>query len=178
MKLIFKTIATLSLTSLMTLTAQAHVTIQERTAVQGTYHRAAFKVGHGCEGSPTVKVVIDLPEGLVGAKPMPKAGWQISTETRPLAKPYDSHGKAVTERVARVTWSGGSLPDAHYDEFVMQFQVKADAGVLWIPVDQICEKGRNPWMEVPQTGTETRGLKFPAARFDVLAPAKSEHKHH
>jgi uncharacterized protein YcnI len=76
-----------------------------------------------------------------------------------------------------VTWSGGSLPDAHYDEFVMQFQVKADAGVLWIPVDQICEKGRNPWLEVPKTGTETRGLKFPAARFDVLAPAKSEHKH-
>jgi uncharacterized protein YcnI len=158
--------------------AQAHVTIQERTAVQGAYHRAAFKVGHGCEGSPTVKVVIDLPEGLVGAKPMPKAGWQVSTEIRPLAQPYDSHGKAVTERVARVTWSGGSLPDAHYDEFVMQFQVKADAGVLWIPVDQICEKGRNPWLEVPQTGTETRGLKFPAARFDVLAPAKSEHKHH
>lgn len=83
--------------------AQAHVTIQERSAVQGAYHRAAFKVGHGCEGSPTVKVVIDLPEGLVGAKPMPKAGWQITTEIRPLAKPYDSHGKAVTERVARVT---------------------------------------------------------------------------
>lgn len=157
--------------------AQAHVTLQERSVVQGAYHRAAFKVGHGCEGSPTVKIVVDLPEGIVAAKPMPKAGWQVSTDTKPLAQPYESHGKRVTERVARVTWTGGPLPDAHYDEFVMQFQVTAAPGTLWIPVEQFCEKGRNPWTEVPAAGQDAHSLKFPAVRLDVLAP-KTEAKHH
>jgi uncharacterized protein YcnI len=158
-------------------TAHAHVTIAERSAVQGSYHRAAFKVGHGCEGSPTVKVVVDLPDGLEGAKPMPKPGWRLSTETRPLGTPIESHGRRITERVARVVWEGGPLPDAHYDEFVVQFQVKAAPGPVWIAVDQICEKGSNPWKEVPAAGQNAHGLKFPAARLDVLAPA-TEHKHH
>jgi uncharacterized protein YcnI len=48
---------------------------------------------------------------------------------------------------------------------------------VWIAVDQLCEKGSNPWKEVPAAGQNAHGLKFPAARLDVLAPA-TEHKHH
>lgn len=157
--------------------AQAHVTLLEPTVVQGAYYRAAFKVGHGCEGSPTIKLVVDLPEGLVGAKPMPKAGWQVSTEIRPLAKPYVSHGKQITERVARVTWTGGPLQDDHYDEFVMRLRVMAPPGAVWIPVEQVCEKGINPWKEIPTADQDAGGLKFPAARLEVQ-PSKAEHKHH
>ena len=158
--------------------AQAHVTLQEPSVVQGAYYRAAFKVGHGCEGSPTVKLVIDLPdEGLIGAKPMPKAGWQVSTETRALSQPYDSHGKRIGERVVRVTWTGGPLQDAHYDEFVLQLRVLSAPGTLWLPVEQVCEKGNNLWKDVPAAGQDARGLKFPAARLEVQTP-RSEHKHH
>lgn len=157
--------------------AQAHVTLQERTAVQGSYYRAAFKVGHGCEGSATTQIVVHLPDGVVSAKPMPKPGWTLSTEVRPIEKPIERKGKSITERVARVTWTGGPLADAHYDEFVMQFLVLADVGPLWIPVDQSCEKGRNPWTQVPAPGAVSHELPFPAPKLEVLAPRPAAHQH-
>lgn len=157
--------------------AQAHITLQEPSATQGAYHRAAFKVGHGCEGSPTVRLEVTLPEGLLGAKPMPKPGWQLSTEVEMLARPVTQHGRQVTERVARVVWSGGTLPDAFYDEFVMQFQVAAAAGPLWFNVEQVCEKGRNAWVEKPAGGTDTKGMRFPAALLEVLPAHGHGHQH-
>jgi periplasmic copper chaperone A len=157
--------------------ALAHVTLLERTVVQGTYFRAAFKVGHGCEGSPTTQIVVDLPEGVVGAKPMPKAGWEVRTDIQRLAVPYDAHGKTITERVARVSWTGGSLPDAQYDEFVMQVQVLAGPGPIWFAVNQVCEKGNNPWTEIPASGTSTQGIPFPAALLEVVAPTVPAHQH-
>jgi periplasmic copper chaperone A len=157
--------------------ALAHVALLERTVVQGAYFRAAFKVGHGCEGSPTTQIVVELPEGVVGAKPMPKAGWQVRTDIQKLAVPVDAHGKTITERVARVSWTGGSLPDAQYDEFVMQVQVLAGPGPIWFVVNQVCEKGNNPWTEIPASGTSTQGIPFPAALLEVVAPKAPAHQH-
>ena len=96
----------------------SHISLENRTATAGTSYKAVLQVGHGCDGSATRQVAVEIPPGFRDAKPMPKPGWTISTQVARLAVPYDSHGKAVTDDVVRVTWKAGSkkamLPDAHF----------------------------------------------------------------
>ena len=49
------------------------------------------------------------------------------------------------EGVKEIVWSGGKLPDEHYDEFVFAGFLASDLkpGPLYIPVTQECEKGRS-----------------------------------
>ena len=172
--------------------ANAHVVLDQRTAPAGSYYRGAFRVGHGCDGSATVAFTVRIPDGVRGAKPMPKADWTIERRLEKLAQPYDSHGKTVTEDVIAITWRGGPLPDAHFDEFAMQMQLPDKPGPLWFKVLQQCEKGEIDWATVPSSGTSTRGIKAPAALLDITplpsgaptagtpAPAAAnapEHKH-
>jgi periplasmic copper chaperone A len=61
----------------------------------------------------------------------------------------------VSEGVTEVTWSGGNLPDAYYDEFMLTGYIGDDlqAGqTMYFPVVQECEKGVNRWIEIPTAG--------------------------
>ncbi len=153
--------------------AQAHTTISPKQASADSYQRLSFNVTHGCEGSPTNEVVLQLPEAIMGAKPMPKAGWTVETEVRDLDQPYLSHGKEIRRDVRVIRWRG-KLPDAHYDEFVIMAKLWNKAGPVVIPVTQICESGRMDWREVPD-GSGAK-LQFPAPVLDVL-PGQAPHKH-
>ncbi len=161
--------------------AQAHVVLQDPAAAAGTGYRATFTVGHGCEGSATTSIKVRIPDGFLGAKPMPKAGWTLTTTTSKLAKPYDSHGKTITEDVSEVTWTATSqdsaLPDAWYDEFVLRGTTPHQPGVLWFKVLQSCEKGQNDWSQVPASGSSTKGLKSPAALLEVIDTGATGHQH-
>ncbi len=152
--------------------AQAHVVLDESAALAGTSYRAAFRVGHGCAGSPTTAIKVFIPAGFSGAKPMPKPGWSLAVRLARLDTPYRSHGREVTEDVAEVTWTAQSresaLPDAWYDEFVLHGSLSAKAGPMWFRVLQTCESGSLDWAEIPATGTSTRGLKSPAALLEVI----------
>ncbi len=169
--------------------AQAHVTLEQPSVEAGTYYKATLRVGHGCEGLPTAVLRVQVPEGFQGAKPMPKPGWTLAVLHTKLAKPYDNHGKPVTEDTSEITWTANSadqyLADTHYDEFALRGKSPITAGPLWFKVTQLCKDGdktgRNAWDEVPATGTSTQGLKFPAALLRVVAPPSADpaamHKH-
>ena len=90
--------------------AQAHVTLEVQEASVGAAYKATFRVGHGCEGSPTVKISVQIPEGYFSVKPMPKAGWKLETVRGKYAKEYDYFGTKLTEGVKEVIWSGGVCP--------------------------------------------------------------------
>lgn len=158
-----------------------HVVLGEPAALAGTSYRATLRVGHGCEGSPVTALRVMLPAGFQGAKPMPKAGWLLSVKTAKLAKPYDSHGKTITDDVSEITWTATAkehwLPDAYYDEFVLRGGLPATAGPMWFKVMQTCEKGSIDWAEVPATGTSTKGLKFPAALLEIIESGAVGHQH-
>lgn len=156
--------------------AAAHVTILDPVATAGKPFRAAFKVGHGCDGSATTSVSILIPDGVVAVKPMPKPGWTLEVKKERLAKPYETHGKTITEDVKRVTWSGGPLPDAFYDEFVMQLRAPETPGKLYFKAEQVCEKGRWDWVEIPAAGKTRRDYRAPAAELEVRA-APGAHAH-
>jgi uncharacterized protein YcnI len=162
--------------------AHAHVTLATPSAVAGSYHKAVLMIGHGCNGQPTHTVTVRIPAGFQGARPMPKPGWSLSIRREPLARPYASHGKTVTDDVTEIVWTARSdearLPDDQFDEFVVRGQMAAAPGPMWFKVRQDCPAGQLDWNETPADGsTSTKGLKAPAALL-VVEPAEDSHAHH
>lgn len=156
--------------------AAAHVTLAQDSAPAGSYYTAVFRVGHGCDGSPTERLEVSIPEGIMSAKPMPKAGWDLSTLRGRLKQPYQSHGKTITEDVNMVVWEDGSLPDDFYDEFVIRMRLPESAGPYYFTITQVCEEGRLDWDERPAAGQAAQNLRRPAVLLEVL-PVK-EPRHH
>jgi uncharacterized protein YcnI len=152
--------------------ASAHVVLEEPVALAGSSYRATFRIGHGCDGNPTTGIRVYVPAGVQGAKPMPKAGWTLSTRRAPLPQPYTSHGKTIVEDVVEISWVANSpeqaLPDDWYDEFVLRATLPTQAGNVWFRVLQTCANGQLDWAQVPAQGTSTKGLKAPAALLEVL----------
>ncbi len=159
----------------------AHIVLAEPAALANTSYRATFRVGHGCDGAPTTAIRVTIPAGFKGAKPMPKAGWIVSTRSSKLDKPYDDHGRAVTEDVSEISWTAASkidvLPDAFYDEFVLRGGLPSAAGAMWFKVLQTCDKGSIHWAEVPASGVSTRGIKWPAALLEIIPSENAAHQH-
>ncbi len=128
---------------------------------------------HGCAGRPTRVLRVQVPEGLLDVKPMPKPGWTLATTRGAYAKPYDLPGKSVGEGVREVAWSGGELADAHYDEFVFRARVSGSlAGrAVPVPVVQECDGAAEAWVEVAGPGEDAGALKRPAPLLRVGASA-------
>ena len=135
--------------------ASAHVTLEQQQAPVAASYKGVMRVPHGCEGAATTSIRIRIPDGVIGVKPMPKPGWQLNTVSGKYPKPFTLRGAKVTEGVTEISWSGGKLADAHYDEFVFT-SVLADeleAGkTIYFPVVQECEKGIHRWIEIPKEG--------------------------
>ncbi|MDI1340736.1 YcnI family protein [Polaromonas sp.] len=161
--------------------AFSHIVLESRSAPAGSSYKAVFLVGHGCQGSATTGVAVQIPTGFLGAKPYPKAGWTATTRIGQLAKPYHSHGRQVTEDVTLVSWMAANqeaaLPDAFFDEFVLRGKLPESAGPLWFKVLQTCVSGTSDWSDVPASGTSTQGLKSPAVLLEVKPAASAQHHH-
>lgn len=162
--------------------ASAHITLEHQAAHAGSYYKANFKVGHGCGASPIRQIVVHIPAGVRGAKPMPKPGWNLAIERARLAQPYQDHGRTVSEDVVRITWTARTEADhllnEHYDEFALQARLPDRAGPMYWPVSQVCVEGRIDWSEVPQPGQSLRALKSPAALLDLMPASGGAHHHH
>ena len=100
--------------------ALAHATLETSEAPADSTYKAVIRIGHGCEGKPTQAVRVRIPAGVIVAKPMPKAGWQLATVKGHYGRSYDYYGTPVAEGVTEIAWSGGDLPDDWYDEFVFR----------------------------------------------------------
>ncbi len=156
--------------TLPALPAAAHVTMDPAQAAPHAYVRAALRVPHGCGTAATTRITVRLPEGVTGARPMPKAGWTLVTAPREGAATPGGHGSAP--EVATITWEGGRLPNEHYDEFVLRFRApNTPDTVLWFPVRQECEGGAvTDWAEVPAEGRRLSDYPHPAASLRLTSP--------
>lgn len=153
--------------------AQAHVHLEQKTATAGAFQKLTVRVPHGCAGSATNGVTVLIPEGVISAKPMPKAGWNIATVDAKLAAPVLLHGVTLTSVVREVSWKGGPLPDAQYDEFNLQVKMPDAAGKYYFKVLQLCDKGRSDWVDVP--ATPGAAMKFAAPMVDVVPAPAAQH---
>lgn len=161
--------------ALATFSASAHIVLEQKAAPAASYYKATFMVGHGCAGSATTGITISIPEGVMNVKPMPKNGWQVQTRVETLPRPYQLHGKTLTEGVTQVTWTGGPLDDASYDEFVMLTRLPDVPGTVYFKIVQTCEQGETRWEEIPAEGKTTRDYNLPAALLEVTPTAAHHH---
>ena len=112
-------------------------------------------VPHGCAGSATVKIRVQIPEGVIAVKPMPKPGWSVEAIKGKYAAELDNHGAKSSEGVKEVVCSGGKLTDDNYDEFVISTILTASLKpntMLYFPVVQECEQGGSGWIDIPPAG--------------------------
>ena len=80
----------------------------------------------------------------------------------------------LTEGVTEISFTGGNLPDAFYDEFVFTGFLAGDleAGkLLYFPVVQECEQGVSRWIDIPPDGaTHSHEGKWPAPGVKLTKP--------
>lgn len=153
------------------ISASAHITLEASKAPAGSYYKAVLRVPHGCDGAATTSIRVQIPEGVMKAKPMPKPGWTLKTTVGTLAYPYDWYGTEITEDVQEIEWSGGELPDDFYDEFVFRAKLPEGEGkTLWFPVIQTCSKGEGRWIEIPAAGKSEDDYEYPAPGLTLTAP--------
>ncbi|MFN3892186.1 MAG: DUF1775 domain-containing protein [Beijerinckiaceae bacterium] len=152
----------------------AHATFERAEAAPGSSYTGVLRIPHGCEGQATHTVRLDLPPEIVGVKPMPKPGWKLATYEGDYERPIDNHGRIETKGVRRIVWSGGDLPDAHYDEFVFTGTIRGDAagGTIYAPVVQECANGRQAWIEIPKPGDARPRAPAPGIRLVSAAAAQ------
>lgn len=128
----------------------AHVTLSQPQAAAGSFYTAYFRVGHGCSGSATTALRIEIPPDVTDVRPQPKPGWVLHIERDSAAAPaVDEKGHKVPPRVLALTWTGGPLPDDEWDEFGVSARLPARTGAVSFPAIQTCEQGEERWIEPP-----------------------------
>lgn len=165
--------AALALVGLSAGSAAAHVTVTPTTTEAGGYTVLTFSVPHGCEGSPTTKLAIQMPEEIPQVTPTVNPGWTVKKVTEQLDEPLtDAHGNELTERVSQVVYTAKQpLPDGFRDSLELSLQLPDAAGeTLAFPVVQSCVKGETGWVETAAEGQDPHELDAPAPTV-IITPA-------
>ncbi|RKP05569.1 hypothetical protein THASP1DRAFT_25953 [Thamnocephalis sphaerospora] len=153
----------------------AHISITPPTVAPNTYTSLAFRIPHGCDGSPTKQIEIKIPTNTSSVKGQHIPGWVVTTTTRPLEVPFTSDGKLVNTTVDTVTWSAdpagnNTLPDSAFMDFAITIKTPSkgdDSGKVFFPIAQTCVNGSSNWTE---TGANSA---HPAAALKLGATAAS-----
>jgi len=156
---------------------QAHVVLEKPEAISGSNYKAVLKVSHGCNNQATQRVIVEIPDGFRGVKPMVKTNWKVIVKKSQLTKPYLSHGKTISEGTTLVEWGDGNLPSEYYDEFILVGQLTEEPGNLYFKVTQICQSSKLEWTQTPDQGKTIKDYSSPAALLKVL-PKEENHEHH
>jgi uncharacterized protein YcnI len=118
--------------------AGAHITAFPQEAPADGYAKLDFRVPHGCDDSPTQRLIVQLPEQVSSVTPQVVPGWEIED---------------AEEGAREIAWSGGSLPSDNLQEFGMSVKMEGAPGeTAWFKAIQECAEGEEAWVEVPVEG--------------------------
>jgi uncharacterized protein YcnI len=109
--------------------AGAHVSIVSGPALANTTQAITFGVGHGCEGTDTVKVRVQIPAGVTSVRPMASAFGAVSVE------------KDDAGTVTAVVWQKADALDGDiaYYELAVRLKVpNAPFTTIYFPSQQTC----------------------------------------
>jgi uncharacterized protein YcnI len=155
--------------------ASAHVTINPREAVQGSYGRLAFRVPTESDTASTTKVEVNLPEDapVASVSTMPVPGWTVAVERRKLATPLEVHGSQITEAVSKITWTaavGAGVKPGEFQEFpVSMGPLPAVDTMVFKSLQTYSDGNVVRWIEEPAA----QGAEEPQSPAPVLALAKA-----
>jgi len=153
-------LAGLALALAAPLAASAHVHVDPSTASAGASQNLAFTFSHGCDGSPTSAVVIDIPEGVAATTPVAQGGWTIAREL------------GADEQPTRVTFTSDAPVESGIQAsvgLVVTFSEDAADTTVAFPVTQQCVEGSTAWVEIAADGEDAESLDAPAPTVEVGA---------
>ena len=122
--------------------ARAHVTVNPNEVPADSFSRFAIRVPNERPNGDTTKIVVRLPKGLFFVSFQPKPGWKRTVTMEKLDAPVELEGEMQTERVATVTWEGGTIAPGEFDEFGISAKVPDAPGqTLAFPANQTYSNG-------------------------------------
>jgi periplasmic copper chaperone A len=136
--------------------AHAQVVLSQKSFEAGVNFAAFFEVPHGCDGSPTLSLRVEIPEGVTVLELPQKEGWITNAER--------SGG-----RIGAISWRG-RLEGGEAAQFAALMKLPARTGPLYFPTVQRCAKGEMRWTQIPAAG-ETTKLSRPAPSVELTNPA-------
>jgi periplasmic copper chaperone A len=167
--------ATGALTLALAGTAGAHVTAAPGEGASDGYTTQTFSVGHGCEGSPTTQLRIQVPPSVATATPIVHPLWDVSTKEG-KKDPVELHGEKITSGVGEIVYTAKDpLPEGRLAQFAVSLKLPAgeEGDVLHFPTVQKCEKGAHRWIQIPAEGESGEELEEPAPSV-VLTAAEGD----
>jgi periplasmic copper chaperone A len=150
--------------------AAAHVTLNPNEWEAGGFARFSLRVPNERPNADTTEITVQFPESVISASFQPVPGWERTVEMATLDEPIEEEGEEpVTERIASVTWSGGTIAPGEFQEFGVSFQVPETPGEnLVFPSLQTYSNGEIVrWIGPEDADT-------PAPIVAVTAPAEEE----
>lgn len=147
------------------LAASAHVTVTPNGTAAGTSSVLTFAFGHGCDGSPTTALAIDIPESIRAVAPTLHPNWTIEKVTE-------------GDRIARIVYTAITPVEEGYRDAI-ELSVRLPEGgagdTLVFPVLQTCTEGEVNWNELAEEGAAEP--EHPAPAILVTAATGAEHGH-
>jgi uncharacterized protein YcnI len=138
------------------LSASAHIGVAPTSTAAGTSTVLTFALPHGCDGSATTAIAIDIPESIISVTPTVNPNWDVAKVGVNLDQPLDDgHGNSITTRIGQVVYTAKTpLADGLRDTFAISLTLPKDAAgtTLAFPILQTCEAGSTAWDQVAADG--------------------------
>lgn len=159
--------------------ASAHVSISASTTAAGAFTVLTVSVPHGCDGSPTTRVAIQVPDPILAVTPTRNPFWSVEARPVRLEEPVtDAHGSTVTERTGTIVYTARTpLPEGQRDTFQLSLRLPEQAGPLAFPTIQTCREGSTSWVETAQDGQDPDTLEHPAPAIVVTTAEEDADGH-
>lgn len=120
--------------------AWAHVHADPDQVEPGERATVAFGIEHGCDASPTRKLVFAVPDGATDVEPVPVDGWKAKVK------------RAKSDTPERIVFRGHRLPSAEEGAFEIEFTAPSAETVLAWKLVQHCKRGALHWVDVAEDG--------------------------
>jgi len=165
MKQRFAALITGTAVSLVPCLADAHVVIASGYAYANTSQEIAFGVGHGCAGSDTYRVRIEIPAGVTAVRAQTSDFGRATVE------------QDAAKNVIAVTWQKAEADaldsDSNYYKLLLRLKVpNAPFSTIIFPTHQTCLAADGTFTTVDWVAeTETDGGASPAPKLTIV-PAR------
>jgi uncharacterized protein YcnI len=117
--------------------ASAHVTVQPGEAVRGSYTKLTFRVPNESDTAATVKLEVELPASIEGARTKPVPGWTATVDGQ------------------TIRWEGGRVEPGQFQEFEISVGPLPEVDELVFKAVQTYSDGSaTRWIEESVEGDE------------------------
>jgi uncharacterized protein YcnI len=138
--------------------ALAHVTVNPKSAVKGSYTVLTFRVPNEMDNADTTELDVqllqnpDAPIPSVSVKPVP--GWTANVTNEKLPKPVQTKNGEVSEAASVIKWTGGTVKPGEFQEFEVSVgPLPSNVDQLIFPAVQVYSNGEKVrWVDLQQPG--------------------------